>query len=97
MGRTYTPAHAGALAAQLPRESRTVRAIDPEAEWGWAETILSACEYWLHVLVWAQTKDGQHGRNKPEQITPPKRGETAADAARKAAQRRHVDEVLGKR
>lgn len=95
-GRAYSYAHAAALTAQLPRGSRIVRAIDPETEWGWTEGLLSRIEYWAHALVWSQTKDGRHGRNRPEQVMPPGHGDPEVQRARRAAKRRHVDEVLGK-
>lgn len=58
------------LAVMLPGESRVMRALDPAAGWGVSECLLSLAEYWLHVLVWRETKDAKARRNVPERITP---------------------------
>ena len=76
MGCEYTVAHAAALASNLPPESATVRAMVPEAAWDAHTYLLSAIEYDLRVLVWQNSRDGQHNRNRP------KRPQTPADVER---------------
>ena len=76
MGIEYSTAHAAALAANLPRESATVRAVVPEAAWSDETYLLSAIEYDLRVLAWQNSKDGAKGRNRP------KRPQTPADVER---------------
>lgn len=93
MGADYTHEHAACLAVQLPRESRTARAMAPEAEWGWAEALLAAIEYNTRWLVWAQSKDAQKGRNRPEPLDGP-----GATRERKARETDfgHIEEILGR-
>lgn len=76
MGIDYSVTHAAALAANLPRESATVRAVVPEAAWSDETYLLSAIEYDLRVLAWQNSKDGSKGRNRP------KRPQTPADVER---------------
>ena len=76
MGVDYSMAHAAALAANLPRESATVRAVSPEAAWSDATYLLAAIEYDLRVLAWQNSKDGMKGRNRPKPV------QTPADVAR---------------
>ena len=67
-----TARRAADLAVMLPSDSRVMRAICPEAGWSTTDYLLSAIEYWLHVLVWRETKDAKAKRNEPVQITPVK-------------------------
>ena len=67
-----TARHAADLAVMLPRGSRTMRAVNPSNEWSTTEHLLSLIEFWLHVLVWRETKDAKYKRNVPQQITPQK-------------------------
>lgn len=98
MGHGYSIEHAACLAAQLPRESRTIRAISPAAAWGWTENLLANIEYWLHVLAWTKTKDGEKGRNKPQRIDPSDTEEERKRRHERAVRKRaHVDSILGKR
>lgn len=61
------------LAAQLPRESRIVRAQCAQAEWSDEMYMLSRIEYGMRWLIWSKTADGQKNRNKPEpNMTPVK-------------------------
>lgn len=85
MGAAYTPAHAAALAAQLPRESRCFRAEAPACEWGDAEYLLASIEYSCRALAWAKTKDAQRGRNVPKPL------QTPAERARVASRIEHTD------
>lgn len=95
MGVDYSYSHAAALAVQLPRGSRVVKAESPETEWDDATYLLSAIEYDLRVLAWQNTKDAQRNRNKP------KPNETPSDLAKKRRRaasfdRDFVDRVMGK-
>lgn len=80
---------------KLPRESRTMRRLAPEAEWGNAEYMLCSIEHSLRTLVWQNSKDGQRGRNAPKPLdTPGQRAqrERAKDAA--LANKSRIDEIL---
>lgn len=56
------------MAANLPAESTTHRALNP----AWRATaeaeLLRAIEFRLHVIEWRGTTDGRAGRNVPEPI-----------------------------
>lgn len=60
------------LAAQLPRESRSYRALRPELEWTDRDYILWSIEFSLRVIRWQRTKNGQSGRNAPKPLPTPK-------------------------
>lgn len=89
MGRAYTFLHAAALAAQLPLESRVVRAEAPEAAWGDADEMLRRIEHSLRVLAWQQTKDGAKGRNAPRPLPSP----VEQARVRRKVERTDVDEI----
>ena len=72
IGDDFGYLHAADLAAQLPRESRSFRAINPELEWTTTEYMLWSIEYSLRVLRWQNTEDGHKNRNKPEPLPTPK-------------------------
>ena len=59
------------MAAYLPPESATRRALDPH----WQRTpevdLLREVEHDLRILAWQQTQDGSKGRNVPERIPLP--------------------------
>lgn len=59
------------LAAQLPSDSRTFRAINPELEWTARDYMLWSIEYSLRILRWQPTKDGRAGRNQPRPMPTP--------------------------
>ena len=59
------------LAAQLPSDSRTFVAINPELAWTERDYMLWSIEYSLRVLRWQNTKDGQSGRNQPRPMPTP--------------------------
>ena len=59
---------AAALASQLPRESRTLRAIEPALEWGSTEQLLAAVVDNLSYLRYEQS--GGKGR-KPRAVERP--------------------------
>jgi len=72
MGRDYTVLHAADLAANLPAESRCMCAAEPALEWDRQDHLLAETVNMLRILVWAQTKDGQKGRNRPKMVEPPR-------------------------
>ena len=55
------------LACGLPLESRCMKAIASQ-KLTLEQTLLSLIVDRLSWLVWAKTKDGQKGRNKPESV-----------------------------
>lgn len=76
MGGDYTLSHAACLCAQLPTESRTVRAlVSPEqAEallWTLPVRIAAAQLNELSVIRWLGTQDAVDGVNYPEPLLPP--------------------------
>ena len=71
MGVEYTHAHAAALIAQLPIDSRLARLQNPDAAIDYQTELLRSIEFSLRVLRWQRTDDGQHGRNRPEPIKLP--------------------------
>ncbi len=76
MGSDYTVAHAAVLAAQLPMESRCIRADNPEREWTETEYMLAELLYGVAVLAWQRSKDGAKGINRPKRpMTPARRAE----------------------
>jgi len=64
--------HAADLAANLPIDSRCMRALEPALEWNKQDQLLAEAVNMLRLLVWLQSKDGQKGRNRPKPIKPPK-------------------------
>lgn len=70
MGRAYGVMHAADLAAWLPEGSRTLRCYDERGAWTSDRTLMAAMVNDLNWLVWAQSKDARHGRNKPSPIGP---------------------------
>ena len=76
MGGDYTLAHAAALAAQLPVESRCYKFDHPEAAWTAGDYLLAEIAYGISILAWQNTKDGQKGLNRPKRpVTPAQRAE----------------------
>jgi len=76
MGESYSLAHAACLCAQLPIESRTIRALlGPERaeEPLWTLPVRIAAEQLnaLRVIKWMRTEDGREGKNFPELLLPP--------------------------
>lgn len=49
-----------------------MRVIAPQNNWGWQEVLLNKAVYYLNVLAWQQTKDGQSKtpKNSPEMFMP---------------------------
>lgn len=73
---------ARALASQLPRESRTARAVDPRAAWGECEHLLALVADHLAFMRYEQA--GGKGR-KPKPLPRPSAGR------KKAVKRLDVD------
>lgn len=76
MGDGYALSHAACLCAQLPPESRTVKALmTPEQAEAllWTLPVRLAAEQLneARVIRWLKTQDGADGRNYPEPILPP--------------------------
>lgn len=94
MGTAFSLAHAAALAAQLPHESRCYRAEHPEAAWTDAEYMLAEIAHGIATLVWQPTKSGRKGINRPKRIqTPAERA--AAERRFKSTDFDYIDKVLG--
>lgn len=76
MGKSYSVHHAAELAAMLPSDSLVLKAESPALEWGETMYMLRNIEFFMRVLIWQNTKDGQKGRKKPKPIeTPSERAE----------------------
>lgn len=62
-----------AMAANLPRESATWKALHghERSEWDLQAQILAEVANAVRWLQWAETKDGAKNRNRPELILPP--------------------------
>ena len=84
-----------AMAAHLPRGSSVWRAVNGEAraEWGLNEQLLAVMANALHWLQWAQTKDGERGRNRPVPILPPWEEDEAREVQRFGAEPVPLDEL----
>lgn len=92
----YPDDYVASLAAQLPAESRCMRALNPSLEWTLDQYLLAAIEYDLRVLAWQNSADGQKGRNAPKPPQTPARRAEIAERIRKT-DRAYVDAVLGMR
>jgi uncharacterized protein DUF5361 len=66
-------ARAARLLFQLPNDSRTVRQIHPINNWDWTHLLLNRISYWVEILAWQKTKDGQKRtpQNQPKPYKPP--------------------------
>lgn len=76
---------AAALTRQLPRTSRTFRAMDPAAENGTVEHLLRRIELNQRQWAWAHTQDAKSGANEPQPITLPGERESVEAAKERAA------------
>lgn len=66
-------AKAARLMLQLPKESRLMRIMAPENEWGWNELLTNKTNHLLEVLLWSKT-EGATKRppvGYPEPFVPP--------------------------
>lgn len=68
---TKTVLRAAILCEQLPRDSRSKRAISPALSWSDESYLLARCEYMLRVIAWMFSEDGSKGNNRPEPIATP--------------------------
>ncbi len=83
------------LWSALPRESRCVRRLHPECEWGVTEYMLRSIDFSLKRLWWARTKDGEKGRNAPMPIaTPAEAARNRRRAASALSNREEIDRIL---
>ena len=89
-------ARAARLLFQLPTESRLVRIIHPTNNWDWTHILLNRIGYWVEVLAWQKTKDGQKKtpRNAPKLFTPPfMRSEGEREAMNSENETHTVDDI----
>lgn len=61
----------GELWANLPRASRTVRRLDPDAEWDATQWLLWQVEFDMRAFHWASTYDRKHPTPKPKPLRTP--------------------------
>ena len=83
MGGSYSISHAAVLAAQLPKDSRTLIALDPASAYCTVTNqLLALIEYHAHVGWWLHTEDARNGRNRPQFVTakPDESGKTQGEA-----------------
>lgn len=85
MGVDYSYSHAAILVGQLPRSSRVISAICPDAEWDQATWFLSSIEHGIRVLIWQNTRDGSRGVNAPQPVKAP------SDRKREASRMKDFD------
>ena len=87
---------ASVLAAQLPRDSRTIVAMAPAAQNGTVEHLLRQIELNQRLWHWAHTKSGQHGTSRPERMPLPGEGEQHEMNVRREGRRQGmVADALG--
>lgn len=91
LGSSLSVLHAAALCAELPSNSRIIKAINPKAAWDEEKRLLALIEYWVHLNVWAKSKDAKSKRNKPK-IIEPKGKEKQKDIAAVSSEK--LDEIL---
>ena len=92
MGTDYTVHHAAVLAAQLPRESRCLRAVDADLAWSDETALLASIQYLLRCIVW-QLGGGKGETPKPLQ-TPRELRESAERLEAMPALMDEVAEIL---
>lgn len=84
---------------QLPRECRVFAAINPAAQWGWAETFANRANYLLELKLWQDTpvKKGQkeaHNRRKPKPYVPDfMKGDKVAGEINRESEKHTVDDI----
>ena len=72
-----------------------MRTIDPDGAYTVTDMLLRNVELWTHVAAWHNTKDGKHGRNKPELVKLPSQMQHTRSIEDAIADRKYVDSVLG--
>lgn len=83
MGRAYSHGHAAALAAALPRGSRTMRDIDPRLSWGEGEYLLALIADSLEALRYEESRRaGSKQARKPRPVARPGAGDGRARGSR---------------
>ena len=84
MGGAYSIGHAACLAAHLPKDSRTLTALEPMNVYGTATNrLLALIEYHAHAGWYVHTEDARKGRNAPKPVfdnSEDKRGKTQGDS-----------------
>ncbi len=81
------------LCAQLPRESRLMRATSPALEWSDETYLLARCEYLLRCIQWMLSEDGAKGTNRPQPMPTP--AQVAEDTrAAEATDFAYIDAML---
>lgn len=69
MGGSYSILHAACLASQLPKDSRTLIALEPMNEYGTTvNRLLALIEYHAHASWWVHTEDARKRRNAPQPL-----------------------------
>lgn len=82
MGKTYTVAHAAALARNLPAGSAVHRALNPALEWADSDYLLMQIEYDIRLLAWSLAGGKKSRSPKPKPIeTPTERAKRARNSA----------------
>ena len=69
--RDYGALEAAALAANLPRESACMRALDRRCAWGDEAYMLWSIEYMLRLLLYSMSEDRRNGADRPEPLPNP--------------------------
>ena len=77
VGGEYTYLHAAALATQLPSDSRTFTAVDPDNAWNLEARLLSHIEFRLRAIEWELA--GSKGA-EPKPIFNPRKSGRASNA-----------------
>ena len=81
---------------QLPAQSRTARAQEPELEWGVAEYLLWRIEFNQRNLIWALSNDPKKPAPAPEPLLNPARlAEAHANRDAAIESREEIDNILG--
>ena len=76
----HSASHVAVLCEQLPRRSRTARAMDPDCEWGLRETLLATAVN--HMAYWRWGMADRRSRGAPPQLVGPS---WVADSNRRTA------------
>ena len=69
MAGEHSATHVAVLCEQLPRRSRTARAMNPDCEWGLEETLLATAVN--HIAYWRWGMADRRRRGAPPQLIGP--------------------------
>ena len=69
MDGAHSASHIAVLCEQLPRRSRTARAMNPDCEWGLEETLLATAVN--HIAYWRWGMADRRRRGAPPQLIGP--------------------------